>query len=192
MHHQQPHHYSKLSTLLPRAGVLSDEEEPHQEQSEPIAPTNKNILFPLKYQSPLTKIASTIEFNIPNTYSEPREFSTCLKQTADDADYCLRYDSRRGVADFAQKYLFKQNFTAEEPEESEAEQDSCSEENESDSEEQSICGETTPAGVVDEGPRVATGGDMFFSCCDWEHARDQQSPDEYPRQCRRKEKFLRK
>lgn len=97
---------TRASTQLPFADMP-------QELSEPIAPT-KNILFPIKYQSPLTKIASTLEFRLPENFdmaekSEPKDmFST----TNGDSEFFMRHNSFRGGAtDFAQKYLHKSTDT---------------------------------------------------------------------------------
>jgi len=53
--------------MMPRAQTHLPFLDMPQELSEPIAPT-KNILFPIKYQSPLTKIASTLEFRLPENF----------------------------------------------------------------------------------------------------------------------------
>ena len=98
-----------MSFNMPRASVSLPYSEINQELSEPIAPT-KNILFPIKYQSPLTKIASTLEFRLPESFDAKAE-KEILFTPKDDGDYFLRYNSfRRGTndkVDFAQKYLFK-------------------------------------------------------------------------------------
>jgi hypothetical protein len=60
--------------MMPRAQTHLPFPDMPQELSEPIAPT-KNILFPIKYQSPLTKIASTLEFRIPESFETQAEKS---------------------------------------------------------------------------------------------------------------------
>lgn len=65
---------SRTSFMMPRAQTQLPFPDMPQELSEPIAPT-KNILFPIKYQSPLTKIASTLEFRLPETFESSAEKS---------------------------------------------------------------------------------------------------------------------
>jgi hypothetical protein len=100
---------SKRSFMMPRASIQLPSAEMPQDLSEPIVAT-KNILFPIKYQSPLTKIASTLEFRLPDmdTMVEKYEPKEKLFQPKDDGEYFMRFNSfRDGATNFAQKYLFK-------------------------------------------------------------------------------------
>lgn len=98
---------------MPRAIEQLPSVEMPQELSEPIAAT-KNILFPIKYQSPLTKIASTLEFRLPDMdkMGQKYEPKDKLFEPKDDGEYFMRFNSL-GSNNFAQKYLFKSSASEE-------------------------------------------------------------------------------
>lgn len=101
---------ARSSFIMPRASVHLPVAELPQELSEPIT-GSKNILFPIKYQSPLTKIASALEFKLPENFdakADKKDSSEMLFKPKEDGDFLFRLGPlRAGATDFAQKYLFK-------------------------------------------------------------------------------------